>query len=63
MSRHDEHGRVEEIERDYGPEWWAMGREVCACEHHYDVHGSEGHCQIEGCPCPGWAEPDSAINA
>lgn len=29
---------VDEDLRDHGPEWWAMGREYCTCEHHYDAH-------------------------
>ena len=57
---HDVHGDVDAgIEREYGPEWWAMGGEYCTCEHHYDVHGSEGHCQIEGCVCGDWMPLDN----
>ena len=43
------------------PEWWALGRETCQCEHHYDIHllqrrekGGEtyaGRCLAPGCEC------------
>ena len=41
---------------EYLAEW---EREIpCGtCFHAYDLHGSEGHCQIEECPCDGWSEP------
>lgn len=26
---------------DYGPEWWAMDREVCTCGHGYDDHAHD----------------------
>ncbi len=38
MSRHDEHGPVDVDERDHGPEWWAMGAELCSCGHRIDHH-------------------------
>ena len=41
MSHNNEHGPVEEIERDHGPEWWAMGAELCMCGHRADGHEEE----------------------
>lgn len=38
MSRHNEHGPIQEPERAYGPEWWAMGAELCVCGHRLDEH-------------------------
>lgn len=37
---YDEHGRVDIEREEVGPEWWAMGRELCQCGHHFDNHTS-----------------------
>lgn len=38
MARYDEHGPVVDVDREHGPEWDAMGAEVCTCGHRADEH-------------------------
>lgn len=38
MARYDEHGPVVDVDREHGPEWDAMGAEVCTCGHRLDRH-------------------------
>lgn len=60
MSLYDEHGPVQEMPREHGPEWWAMGGEVCQCTHHVDEHHQfnlgtpayfAGSCMDDVCGC------------
>ena len=44
-THHDEHGDVDAgYQHEQGPEWWAMGAELCTCNHRADLHreASEG---------------------
>jgi hypothetical protein len=52
-THHDEHGRPEAVEREYGPEWWAMGAELCACGHRVDDHDllTDGPSACQDCDC------------
>lgn len=60
MIHHDEHGPVDADLREHGPEWWAMGGELCTCGHRLDKHreqvdntdASAGiHMPCEQCAC------------
>lgn len=65
MSRYDEHGPVEEVEREYGPEWWALDGELCQCHHRLSTHvelvdgstsgGTRFACAL--CPCRDFMPP------
>lgn len=57
MSRYDEHGPVDVDVHEHGPEWWAMGREVCRCgdpvdDHPEDPVGGLFPCRRLDCNCP-----------
>jgi hypothetical protein len=65
--RHDEHGPVRDVDPEYGPEWWAIGGEVCTCEHGYDEHVATAAgtrpCLIADCACQDFRGLDSTMAA
>ena len=68
-ARHDEHGPVDVGTPDSAsPEWWAMGGEVCQCEHHVDEHHQfnlgtpryfAGGCMALDCVCSAFRPLDN----